>query len=88
MNESLSKVALSKAQKAVGLIPTDLATRVTALEMSDQAIDSRIDVLESALAAGYTGTVTVVLSVDFTAQTTTTKTITITDGIITGVANG
>lgn len=86
MNESLAKVALSKAQKAAGQIPPDLSTRVTALEMSDKEIDGRIVTLEEIMSAGYTGTVMVVSSVDFTAQTTTTKTITIADGIITGVA--
>lgn len=81
-----AKLAVSKAQQAVGQVPPDLANRVTALESADQDFDFRLTPIENLIASGYSGSITVVTSVNFTAQTITTQTITITDGIITGVA--
>lgn len=66
-----AKLAVSKAQQAVGQVPPDLANRITALE--------------SLIASGYSGSISIVTSVNFTAQTVTTQTITMADGIITGV---
>lgn len=80
------KLAISKAQKAAGQIPPDLASRVTALESADSAFDMRMDPIESLIASGHSGVIVVITGVDFVAQSTTTKTITITDGVITGVA--
>lgn len=80
-----AKLAISKAQQAVGQVPPDLANRVTALESANQAIDIRLDSIESLIASGYSGSISVVASVNFTTQTITTKTITMADGIITGV---
>jgi len=81
-----AKLAVSKAQQAVGQVPPDLANRVTALESADQSFDSRLTPIEDLIASGYSGSISVVTSVNFTAQTTTIQTITIADGIITGVA--
>ena len=47
---------------------------------------SDISSINSKFSSGYNGTVTVITGVDFTAKTTTTKTLTIVDGLITGVA--
>jgi hypothetical protein len=47
---------------------------------------SNISSIDSKFSSGYSGTVTVITGVDFTAETTTTKTLTIEDGLITGVA--
>lgn len=44
------------------------------------ALDSKQNTL-----TGYTGTITVVTGVDFAAQTTTTKTVTYTNGVVTSV---
>lgn len=81
-----SKIAISKAQKAVGQIPPDLASRVTALEQSETDFNTRVGSIEDLISSGYSGSIVVITGVNFTAQSTTTKTITITDGVITGVA--
>lgn len=70
-NIKLGKLALSKAQQVAGIVPPDIATRVTALE---QLVNS-----------GYTGSIVVVVSVNFTAQTVVTKTITLDKGVVIGV---
>lgn len=81
-----AKLALSKAQQAVGQVPPDLASRVTALEQSETDFNTRVGSIEDLISSGYSGVIVVITGVNFTAQSTTTKTITITDGVITGVA--
>lgn len=81
-----AKLAISKAQKAVGQIPPDLASRVTALEQSETDFNTRVGSIEDLIASGYSGSIVVITGVNFTAQSTTTQTITIADGVITGVA--
>jgi len=85
-NARRAKLALSRAQKAAGQIPPDLANRVTELEQSEQEYDTRVSAIEDLIATGASGSITVVTGVDFTAQTTTIQTITFVDGIITGVS--
>lgn len=79
-------LAIAKAQKLVGQIPPDLASRVTALEQAKQDFEPRLVSIEDLIISGFSGSIVVITGVNFTAQSTTTKTITITDGIITGVA--
>jgi hypothetical protein len=78
------KLAISKAQQAAGQIPPDLASRVTALESAYQGFDTRMDAVESLIVSGFTGTVSLITSVDFTAQTSVSKTLTFNQGVLTG----
>jgi len=96
---SRSKIAISKAQQSAGVAVPDLANRVTALEQEDQAINTDITALQgvdtthgNAITAlqnynttGYTGTITLVATVNFVAQTLTTKTLTYLNGKLTEV---
>lgn len=83
--EALSKLALSKIQRLSGQIPTDLISRVTAIEMITQDVNTRLDVMEQYAISGYSGTISVVESVNFTAQTIVTKIYTFENGKLIGV---
>lgn len=85
MSDTLSKIALSKAQKAAGKIPPDLSVRVTALEQDAYDFNLRVQTIEDLIATGATGSLSIVTGVNFTAQSITTQTIHYSNGIITGV---
>jgi len=96
---SRSKIAISKAQQSTGQVIPDLANRVTALEQEDQAINTDINALflndadfamditalQNYNTTGYTGTISLIATVNFVAQTVTTKTLTYLNGKITEV---
>ena len=63
-------------------IKDDVSTNTSSISTNASNISS----INSKFSSGYNGTVTVITGVDFTAKTTTTKTLTIVDGLITGVA--
>lgn len=52
----------------------------------DNQIKDNVTTLQGYFSTTYTGDITVVTSVDFTAETTTTSTISVVDGIITGIS--
>jgi len=84
--DSIAKIAISKVQKLSGQVTPDLVQRVTALEMSDIDIETRLSSVEQYVISGYSGSISVIDTINFTTQTITTKTITIEDGKIIGVA--
>jgi len=84
--DSIAKIAISKVQKLSSQVPSDITQRVTALEMSDIDIETRLSSVEQYVLSGYSGSISVIDTINFTTQTITTKTITIEDGKIIGVA--
>jgi len=64
---------------------TDLAADITALQGVDADLAADITALQNYNTAGYTGTITLVATVNFTAQTVTTKTFTYLNGKLTEV---
>jgi len=61
--------------------PTDGSSKLVKSGGIKAALDDKQDII-----SGYTGSVIVVDSVDFTAKTVTTKTLTYSNGILTGVS--
>jgi len=54
--------------------------------VSSNQIKSDVTTLKGYFNSTYTGSITIVESVDFIAETTVTKTITVEDGLITGIS--
>lgn len=74
-----------------GVVVNDLASHQNKVTTDAHQI-SNISGLETALngkqdvISGYTGTISVVVGVDFMAQTVTSKTVNVSNGIITSIA--
>ena len=74
-----------------GVVVNDLASHQNKVTTDAHQI-SNISGLETALngkqdvISGYTGTIDIIVSVDFMAQTVTSKTVNVSNGIITSIA--
>lgn len=77
--------ALEQEDQAINTDINDLYDITNTLAAADSSLDTRIDALEAAALTGYSGSITLIDTVNFSTSSVTTKTLTYLNGKLTEV---